>query len=60
MNLHNSNRLTATTYGNCQVICLRLHFQIQSNLNRDQGLFLYCTGVMLYSFLNVLLKCSTF
>ena len=24
MNLHNSNRLTATTYGNCQAICFKI------------------------------------
>ena len=26
MNLHNSNRLTATTYGNCQAICFKITF----------------------------------
>ena len=26
MNLHNSNRLTATTYGNCQAICFNITF----------------------------------
>ena len=26
MNLHNSNRLTATIYGNCQAICFKITF----------------------------------
>ena len=28
MNLYNSNRLTATTYGNCQAICFKITFII--------------------------------
>lgn len=60
MNLHNSNRLTATTYGNCQAICFNITFLnlVKLELGSRFVSILYRCDII--QFLNVLLKCSTF